>query len=288
MIQQLRRLSTTWYTDTLFSKQKSIISNTCAQMFTNGKGFSYVHPMKSKAQAGEATHKVIIDVGVPSTMISDSAGEQTGNNTYFKEVIKHCHIDTRTIEPYSPWQNQDENTSGIIKAKAKRRKIRRRVPKRCWDFGIVQEAEIYCRTAGKDGRTAMERSSEDTPDISEWLEFECYDLYWFWDNQQHSSEPKLGRQIGVSHRVGNTLCYWILSNTGKVIARTTVQHITKQEATKSYIQQSICDYHISMNKAIGDDEFVTALDGMTNFINDDVDVDKIEDDDILDWLEEKY
>ena len=39
----------------------------------------------------------------------------------------------------------------------------------------------------------MERSSEDTPDILEWLEFECYDLYWFWDNQQHSSEPKLGR-----------------------------------------------------------------------------------------------
>ena len=103
MIQQLRRLSTTWYTDTLLSKQKSIISNTCAQMFTNGKGFSYVHPMKSKAQAGEAIHKVTIDVGVPSTMISDSAGEQTGNNTYFKEVIKHCHIDTRTIEPYSPW-----------------------------------------------------------------------------------------------------------------------------------------------------------------------------------------
>ena len=88
--------------------------------------------------------------------------------------------------------------------------------------------------------------------------------------------------------MGNTLCYWILSNTGNVIARTTVQHITKQEATESYIHQSIRDDHISMNKAIGDDEFVTALDGMTNFINDDVDVDKIEDDDILDWLEEKY
>ena len=288
MSQRLRRLNTTWYTDTLFSKQKSIIGNTCAQMFTDGKGFTYVHPMRSKAQAGEALHKVTIDVGVPNTMINDGAGEQTGDNTYFKEVLKRCHIDSRNIEPYSPWQNQAENTIGIIKAKARRRRIRRRVPKRCWDFGIVWEAEIYCRTAGKDGRTAMERITGDTPDISEWLEFEFYDLCWFWDNQQDSSEPKLGRWLGVSHRVGSALCYWILSDTGKVVARTTVQHITKQESAKPDVQQTIRDYHVSMNKAIGSDDFVTDLDGMTNFINDDVDVDKVEDDDILDWLEEKY
>ena len=43
-----------------------------------------------------------------------------------------------------------------------------------------------------------------------------------------------------------------------------------------------------MNKAIRSDEFITDLDGMTNFINDDIEVDKAEDDDILDWLEEKY
>ena len=50
--QILHRLSSTCYTDTLFSTQKSILGNTCAQMFTDGKGFTYVHPMKSKAQAG--------------------------------------------------------------------------------------------------------------------------------------------------------------------------------------------------------------------------------------------
>ena len=43
-----------------------------------------------------------------------------------------------------------------------------------------------------------------------------------------------------------------------------------------------------MNKSIGSEEFITDLDGMTNFINDDVEVDKAEDDDILDWLGEKY
>ena len=71
MSQRLRRLSTAWYTDTLNSTQKSIIGNTCAQIFTDGKGFTYVHPMKSKAQSGEALHKVTIDIGVPNTLISD-------------------------------------------------------------------------------------------------------------------------------------------------------------------------------------------------------------------------
>ena len=43
-----------------------------------------------------------------------------------------------------------------------------------------------------------------------------------------------------------------------------------------------------MNKAIGSDKFITDLDGMTNFINDDVEVVISEEDDILNWLEEKY
>ena len=42
MSQRIRRLNTTWYTDTLFSKQKSIIGNTCAQIFIDGKGGIYL------------------------------------------------------------------------------------------------------------------------------------------------------------------------------------------------------------------------------------------------------
>ena len=42
-------------TDTLFAKVKSIEGNTCAQVFaTKDIGFVRVHPMTSKAQAGEA------------------------------------------------------------------------------------------------------------------------------------------------------------------------------------------------------------------------------------------
>ena len=207
MSQRLRRLSTTWYTDTLFSQDKSVVGNKCAQMFTDGEGFAYVHPMRSKSEAGEALQRVAMDVGVPNTIINDGAPEETGLNTKFMEIVKRFHIDSRTTEPYSPWQSRAEKTIGIIKGKAKRRRIRRNIPKRVWDFGIVWEAEIYCRTAGKDGRTALERITGDTIDISEWIEFEFYDLCWYWDNQYETNESNIGRWLGVSHRVGSALCY---------------------------------------------------------------------------------
>ena len=128
MQQRLRRLRTTWYTDTLFAKEKSIVGNQCAQLFTDGEGFTYVHPMESKGQAGEALHKVTSDVGIPNTLISDGAGEQTGANTLFRQECKRLHIDSRQTKPYSPWQNRAKNAIVIINGKAKRRCISRRVP----------------------------------------------------------------------------------------------------------------------------------------------------------------
>ena len=41
--------------------------------------------MKSKIQAGEDFNVVKRDVGVPNTLISDNAGEQTGSQTELQE-----------------------------------------------------------------------------------------------------------------------------------------------------------------------------------------------------------
>jgi hypothetical protein len=250
-------------------------------MFTDGDGFAYMHPMKSKSQAGEALNKVTLNVGVPNCIISDGAKEETEDNMEFVKALKRCHIDNRTTEPYSPWQNKAENVIGIIKGKAKRRRIRRRVPKRCWDFGLVWEAEIYCRTAGKDERTALERVTGDSTDISEWLEFEFYDLCWYWDNQQDTKEAKIGRWLGVSHRVGSALCYWILTEKGQILSRTTVQHVTREEVQNPEIQQAIREYHNTLYQVIGAEEFVSDIGGLSDFVNDDVDAGANEDEDVL-------
>ena len=84
-------------------------------------------------------------------------------------------MEVRTTEPYFPWQNKAENVIKIIKGKSKRRRVQRNILKRVWDFVMVYEAEIYSRTAGKDGRPALEQLTGDTIYISEWLEFEFYD-----------------------------------------------------------------------------------------------------------------
>ena len=73
-----------------------------------------------------------------------------------------------TTEPYPPWQNRVEGMIKILKRKAKCRRIRMRVPKDVWDFGLVWEADIYSCTSVKDGRNPMERLTEDTINISEW------------------------------------------------------------------------------------------------------------------------
>ena len=41
---------------------------------------------------------------------------------------------------------------------------------------------------------------------------------------------RIGIWLGVSHRVGRALCYWILTAKGRVISSTTFQNVTKDEA----------------------------------------------------------
>ena len=78
-------------------------------------------------------------------------------------------MEVRTIEPYSPREKKDESVIKIIKGKYKRRSVKRNVPKRVGDFGIIWETEIYYHTAVKDGRPALKRLTGDSIDIFEWL-----------------------------------------------------------------------------------------------------------------------
>ena len=112
--------------------------------------------------------------------------------------------------------------------------VRRLILKNCLSFGLVWEDGIYSHTLYKGDTRGMERISGETIDISEWTYFGYYDLCQYWDNQESEENPSIGRWIGVSHIVGSTLWYWILIAKGEVIASTTAQHVTKDEAATSY------------------------------------------------------
>ena len=64
------------------------------------------------------------------------------------------------------------------------------------------------------------------------MDFAFYDMVWYHDQPKPDvtdKSRKLGRWLGVYHRVGSDLCYWVLTVLGKVISCTTVQHVTQQE-----------------------------------------------------------
>jgi hypothetical protein len=51
-----------------------------------------------------------------------------------------------------------------------------------WDYSLVYEGELFTRMShGNDSRSGYEQVTGETPDISEWLDFEFFDLVWWWD-----------------------------------------------------------------------------------------------------------
>ena len=78
------------------------------------------------------------------------------------------------------------------------------------------------------GRTAIEIVTGETPDISEYLDFSFYDWVIYRTNAG-LGESSLGRWIGVSHKVGQQMSYWILTISGHVISCVTVQRLTEDE-----------------------------------------------------------
>ena len=207
-----RQLNTKFYSDTLFAKVTSLKGNTCAQVFTtNDLGFIRVHPMSSESQAGEALKTLAEDVGIPNQKTVDGAAVQVGSKSDFMKTVNYLRIKIKQTEPYSPWQNQAESAIRELKKRWKHRMSIKRIPRRLWDYGLVYESEIMSRTArGVDKRTGIQRVTGDTPDISEWIDFDFYDPVWYWDSPDNQDNPLIGRWLGIAHRIGSDMCYRIL------------------------------------------------------------------------------
>jgi hypothetical protein len=47
-----------------------------------------------------------------------------------------------------------------------------------WDYGLKWTSEIMHIPLGPDGRTSYEQVTGNTPEISEWMDFDLYDLVW--------------------------------------------------------------------------------------------------------------
>ena len=237
---QLRynRLNTQMYSDTLIADTKSTRGNKYGQVFVNPESFTKFIPMRQKGHAGHALGEFFRDIGVPTRMHVDNAKEMTGPKTKWMELIRDCNVTQTTTEPNSPWQNRAETEIKELKKEVSRTMNRTNAPKCLWDFCMEYRADIRCRVAHPrfqlKGRTPYEHVTGDTPDISEWIEHSWYDLILYKDANEHFPSKcgeQVGRWLGVSHRVGQALCYWILPKSGMPISRTTVRPVMAAERT---------------------------------------------------------
>jgi len=120
--------------------------------------------------------RFVQDVGIPEGIVVDGAGEQTGKNTNFIKACKHYKIQQRQTEPHTPRQNRAEAAIGEVKKRWRNKMRSKGVPKRLWDYGLVWASKINNRTARQpEARTPLEEVTGNTPDISEWLDFDFYD-----------------------------------------------------------------------------------------------------------------
>ena len=206
-----------WYTDTAFSTVKSIRGNSCFQVFTNTNAIIGV-PMERKSEAGDALGTLCEEVGVPNTLIFDNSQEQCGAKTKFMNIVRKQDIRWKATEPYSPWQNRAEDAIRELKKRMRLRRIRNQVPHCVWDYLLQYECDIINRTVrGNDERTPYERITGETPDISEYVDFGFYNWVWFWDTPGDTTNPHVGRWLGISHRIGSEMCYYVLKSKNVVV-----------------------------------------------------------------------
>jgi len=106
---------------------------------------------------------------------------------------------------------------------------------------------------GLEGKTPLENVTGETPDISEYLDFGFYDYVWYHENAG-LAERKLGRWLGVSHRVGSLMSYWVLTKTGHVISRTTVQRVTNLELQTDEVKKTVKELDDEINRRFKEED----------------------------------
>jgi len=125
-----RKLNARFYTDHLVSKVKSLEGMNGAWIFTTGK-FTQCYPVESKSEAGDALRRFADDIGIPTRLTCDLAGELTGKNTEFMKNIKKMQIDLTYSEKGRSNENHHaEREIGILKQRWQQKMVRKNVPRR--------------------------------------------------------------------------------------------------------------------------------------------------------------
>jgi PAS domain-containing protein len=249
----VKRLSGKFATDTLWAKCKSLNGNVAAQIYSNKCRFNKVYPMDkaNNQKVGESLKFFINDFGAADELTYDGAAVQVGRKTTFQSTLRQYDIKSRVSGPRRPNENPAEGAIREVKKRWYRLQSKHDVPDRLWDYGIVYICETGNLTVNSSrysgNRTPLEIITGDTPDISEYMDFGFYEWVTYRTNAG-LGKTQLGRWLGVSHRVGQLMSYWILPISGIPISCTTVQRLTNLEKQTDAYRRRMDHYQTTLDE----------------------------------------
>ena len=249
-----------WYSDTLFAKCRSIRNYTCGQVFTNGLGDTFMYPLRKKREAGHGLKSFILENGAMQTLITDNAkeeGKHGAHDTLWNNLVDDYMIRHLTTAPYSQYQNRAESEIRELKRGTWKFLRLKKAPKRLWCFCAGWYAGVRRLTAldifRLGGRVPAEKRLGNTPDISEYAQFDWYEFVKYndvgTDDNQH---VKYGRVLGPCQTSGTNMCFYILTEKCSVIVRDTVSSLSDEESRRDDMEQRIKDFDERVNAKIGD------------------------------------
>jgi len=104
------------------------------------------------------------------------------------------------------------------------------IPRRLWNFVLAWVRETGNITVSSsryaNGRTPIKLLTGEIPDITEYLDFSPYEWVTYKKNEG-LGEPHIARWLGVSHRIGPLMSYWVIPESEISISYTTVQPVSK-------------------------------------------------------------
>ena len=99
-------------------------------------------------------------------------------------------------------------------------------------------------------------------------------VYWYdRPNKPYVSDDFriLARWLGISHRVGSNMCYWLITESGKLISRNSVEHVTRDDMLASGTNQQIYIFNTKREKRLDDTSFmVDSVAGFDSAYTDDI------------------
>lgn len=214
-------LDTVCYTDTIFVNKKSRLGHKCGQLYVLEKDFLKFYPLRTESDSHSTLLNLFSEIRISRRIHCDN--RKTMKSEKWKKTIRDVQSTQSWTEPYSPFQNRGEGRIKICKNKIKRLMKEYAIPVRLWDFVALYVSDTHNLTASAltENRPPKEFIEGNQQDISEYTQFTLYEPCYFYDSAESfpDQNEKLGRWLGVSHRVGQGMCFWILKSSAPSIGQ---------------------------------------------------------------------